>query len=286
MTAAAAFSIVVSGGDARDERARTLASLAAQDLPGVEVIVEDGGSPAAVNRAFARGCGAVMGLLRAGDVLLPGALRAASLAFATNGPPVVITRCEFLTTESELSGVEWPCEYRGHSEFLAIWKHGLVAFPQAALLWKRVAWQRCGPFDEGLREGYAYDLACRFSGEYGIAVLDLPGAAMRFDLHRGALTEPELLEVYINISRRHWGTLLSPRPWRLGASYWSYRHQWHERARHHARRAEEARESGRLASAAIELAATLAHSPKLARDRLLWRWWRRPPPRWFEPPGR
>jgi len=82
-------------------------------------------------------------------------------------------------------------------------------------------------------------------------------------------TEPEILELSINVSRRYWGSWFSPLRWRCELSYWSYRRHSHEKARHHARRCEDAAEANQRIRTVFEFTVTLWHSPRIARDRLL-----------------
>jgi hypothetical protein len=85
-------------------------------------------------------------------------------------------------------------------------------------------------------------------------------------------TEAEVLELSIKVSRKHWGSWLSPLRWRCEFSYWLLNRQRHERARHHARRAEEAFSTRRYRMALAEFMGTLITSPRMARDRLLYGW--------------
>lgn len=298
---AASFSIVVPCFDAGASLGRTLESLAIQDLEGLEVIVQDAGSgdrsveeaaayvardarrfrryvdrdtgpAAALNLGFSRATGTRMGFLRAGDVLLPGALaRVAAELDPARGRLAVMGRCAFLHEDGTLAAAEYPAEYRGHAEFLAPWRHGLAAFPQASVFWHRLAWERCGPFDEALRHGYAYDFACRISAQFGLPKIEVLCAAMvaGSTSARTPVAEADLLEMHVAISRRHWGSWLSAMRWRCEAAHFAHRHQWHEHACHHARRAEAAMREGRRLAVLAELAMTAAYSPAMARRRLL-----------------
>ena len=258
----------------------TLESLAAQDYPRLDIIIEERGSADesladALNRGFARANGEILGYLVPGDTLLPGALhRVATEVDPARNRLVVIGRC-FFSGESLRSGnVEFPARYAGHFEHLAIWKRGFNQVPQPAVFWHRRAWERCGGFDAGVRHAFDYDLFCRFSRDFGFCAVDDFWAAIRIDddSRPGRCSEAELLEASIACSRRYWGSALWPLRWRCAISYRLYSRQAHEHARHHARTAETAVRSGRWWEAWVELMRTARYSPSMAWRRLLRRW--------------
>src|SRR5690606_3902435 len=74
------------------------------------------------------------------------------------------------------------------------------------------------------------------------------------------------------VSRKHWGGWHTPLRWRCELSYALYRLNPHERARHHARRAETAFTARSFPSAIWEFLLTGLYSPRMARDRLLYGW--------------
>ena len=78
-----------------------------------------------------------------------------------------------------------------------------------------------------------------------------------------------MLALSVAVSRRHWPALWHPRRWSLAWSHWLHDRHAHERARHHARRAEQAFAEKRHGLAALELARTLTLSPHMAWHRLL-----------------
>ncbi len=273
----APISIVVSSLGASPRLAATLESLGAQEHPGLEVVVADcaSGEGAALNKAFAGTRGEILGYLAAGDTLEPGVLhRVAREIDPARGRFVVAGRCRFTGADLRSAKVEFPVRYAGHFELLAIWKRGFSELPRPSVFWHRRAWARSGGFDEHLRHALDYDLFCRFSRDFGIRTVDDGWGAVPVDegLRPGECTESELLALSIACSRRYWGGWLSPLRWRCEASYRRYARHGHDRARHHARRAEAAVRDGRLAEALGELMQTLRYSPSMASERLVRRW--------------
>jgi glycosyltransferase involved in cell wall biosynthesis len=276
---AASISIIVpSLNDAG--LATTLESLALQDYPQLEVVIEERGSIESslgdtLNRGFARASGEILGYLLPGDALLPGILhRVAAQVDPARDRLVVMGRCLFYGEGLPGACVEFPARYAGHFEYLAIWKRGFNDVPQPAVFWHRLAWERCGGFDRHLQHALDYDLFCRFSRHYSFFAADDFWAKVRIDsgARPAQCSESELLDLSVACSRKYWGSWLAPLRWRCEASYRLYARQGHERARHHARRAEAAVRQGRLAAAFGELAQTLRFSPAMAWKRLLSHW--------------
>jgi glycosyltransferase involved in cell wall biosynthesis len=298
------ISIVVPSLNDAGRLSATLESLAAQDYPPLDVIIEergstdpslaiaadfvrrfprtfrlfagaDSGEADALNRGFARANGEILGYLVPGDTLLPGILdRVAKQIDPGRDRFVVMGRCYFSGESLRNGRVEFPARYVGHFEYLAIWKRGFNEAPQPTVFWHRRAWERCGGFDVRLRHAFDYDLFCRFSRSYPFCPVDDFWGAICIDesLRPGQCSEAEVLELSIACSRRYWGSWLSPLRWRCETSYRLHSRQSHEHARHHARKAEAAVRSGRLLAAFGELMQTLRYSPSMAWKRLFSRW--------------
>ena len=156
----------------------TLESLVSQGYPNLEVIIQDGGSTDgaievaqefvdrypgtfrlhvqkdtghanAVNMAFARSTGEILGYLNTDDTLYPGCLhRVAREIDPARGRYIVFGRCLFTGGGSPYVGREHPAEYRGHFEMLAVWKRGYNTIPQPSTFWHRKVYETCGGFDE------------------------------------------------------------------------------------------------------------------------------------------
>ena len=145
----------------------TLESLVSQGYPNLEVIIQDGGSTDgaievgkefvdrypgtfrlhvqkdtgqanAVNMAFARSTGEILGYLNTDDTLYPGCLhRVAREIDPARGRYIVFGRSLFTGSGSPYVGREHPSEYRGHFEMLAVWKRGYNTIPQPSTFWHR-----------------------------------------------------------------------------------------------------------------------------------------------------
>jgi glycosyltransferase involved in cell wall biosynthesis len=296
------ISIVVPSYNQGQYLAETLQSLADQDYPGLEVIVQEGGSTDdslvianafaarypgvfqvyaekdagqadALNRGFARATGTILGFLNSDDTLFPGVLRRVAAEIdLSRDRYVVMGRSLFTGENSRYVGVEHPAEYLSHFEHLAIWKRGYNSIPQPSVFWHADVTRRVGWLDVNEHHALDYDLFCRFSRHYRFHRIDelFSSYRMHDESKSAQRTEAEVLDLAIGVSRKHWGSWLHPLRWRLEWSHHAYAAHYHEHARHHARRAEQAYRDGRKAGAAFEFLKTLRYSPRMARDRLLY----------------
>ncbi len=298
------ISIVVPSFNQAQYIEETLQSLVDQEYPKLQVVIQDGGSSDgsvniaedfvrrfpdvfqlfvekdsgqadAINRGFARTNGEILAFLNSDDTYLPRILHqvAAEIDPARNRY-VVMGRCLFTGENSRYVGVEHPAEYISHFEHLAIWKRGFNTIPQPSIFWHRRVWEQCGCLDVNEQHALDYDLFCRFSKKYDFHRVDELWSTYRMhDASKSSQrTEAEVLELSIQVSRKHWGSWFSPLRWRCELSYWLYSRHAHEYARHHARQAEEAFRERRFITALYEFMHTLRFSPAMARDRLLYGW--------------
>jgi glycosyltransferase involved in cell wall biosynthesis len=304
MTQLPFISIVVPSFNQAPYIRETLQSLVDQEYPKLQVIIQDGcstdgsaliaedfvrrfpdvfelyvekdaGQADAINRGFARAKGDILAFLNSDDTYFPRVLhRVASEIDPAHHRHVVMGRCLFTGEGSRYVGVEHPAEYYGHFEHLAIWKRGFNTIPQPSVFWHRKVWEQCGPLDVNEHHALDYDLFCRFSRYHRFHRIDELWSTYRMhDSSKSSQrTEAEVLELSIRVSRKHWGSWLTPLRWRCELSYWLYERHAHERACHHARRAEQAFRERRIAVALIEFLQTLRHSPIMARDRLISGW--------------
>lgn len=304
MTKLVPISIVVPSYNQGQFLGETLQSLVDQDYPSLQVIIQDGGSTDnsvsvakdfvarypeifslfvekdagqadALNRGFARATGDILGFLNSDDTLYPRVLhRVAKEIDPTSGRHVVMGRSLFTGENSRYVGVEHPAEYVSHFEHLAIWRRGYNTIPQPSVFWHKDVTQRVGWLDVNEHHALDYDLFCRFSRYYPFHRVDelFSNYRMHDESKSAQRTEAEVLALTINVSRKHWGSPLKPLYWRLRLSHWAYSKHFHDHARHHARRAEEAFRQRRLGRAAVEFLQTTRYSPTMARDRLLFGW--------------
>lgn len=304
MTSLPLISIVVPSYNQAQYLPETLQSLLDQEYPALEVIVQDGGSTDgsveiaqtyecnyphifrvfvekddgqadAINKGFARTHGEIMAFLNSDDTYFPKILHnVAAEIDPQHNRFIVVGRCIFTGEGSNYVGVEHPTEYTSHFEQLAIWKRGFNTIPQPSVFWHRQVWDRCGGLDVNEQHALDYDLFCRFSAKYVFHCVDELWSTYRMhDASKSSQrTEAEVLELSIQVSKKHWGSWLSPLRWRCELSHWWYRRNAHERARHHARRADEAFRNKKVVTALYEFVQTLFFSPTMARDRLLFSW--------------
>ena len=302
MIALPRISIVVPSFNQARFVGETLQSLVDQDYPNLQVVIQEGGSTDgsieiargfaqkhpdtfqlfvekdsgqadALNRGFARVDGEILGFLNSDDVLVPGILRRVAAEIdPERGRWVVMGRSLFIGEEgARYVGVEHPAQFVSHFEHLAIWKRGYNTIPQPSVFWHRAVWERCGGFDTREHHVLDYDLFCRISKHYRIHRVDELWSHYRMhDASKSAQrTESEVLALSIRVSRKYWGPWYSPLRWRCGVSHWLHDRHLHERARHHARKAEDAFDRKRYFAAAAEFLRTAACSPVMARERLL-----------------
>lgn len=246
---------IVVDGLSTDDTAAILAR-----YPHLIVIREQDRSQAeAINKGFRRATGAILGFLNADDTLAPGALdRVARELAPERGRHIVMGRCRFIDAEDRFTGIEHPSQFVDHARVLAIWKGHCL--PQPAVFWTREVWERCGPLDESERLVPDYELFCRFSRDYPFHRIDQVLANYR--LHPDSITcrndDRARLERSIAVSRRYWGSPLSPRFWRLGLSLLRYRIDRRRRGRELLRAAAGRYAKRRYAGAALlGLAGTL-----------------------------
>jgi len=245
----------------------TLSSLEAQAWPALQILVERDVANVgqALESGFARADGDVHGWIEPGDVLLPGTLEQVDAAIAGGADRSVVLGNALWRIGDE-PPVPHPSEWLGPCEHLAIWKRRFDTLPQPSLFWRREATAHLRPFLHAEGELAAYDIACRLGTRFAIHRIDSVWSVVRLRTD-SALSEAQLLDAWTRISRASWGPRWSPRHWRLAASHaWHQQHP-HDRARHHARRAEKALAERRRLDAIVEAMKAWCWSPAMVRGR-------------------
>jgi glycosyltransferase involved in cell wall biosynthesis len=228
----------------------TLQSLVDQQYPNLEVLVQDAGSTDgaidiarefveqypemfslvvqkdrghahALNMAYARATGTILGYLNTDDTLYPGCLhRVAHEIDPARGRFIVFGRSLFTGEGSRYVGLEHPAEYHGHFDLLAIWTRGRNTIPQPSTFWHRRVFETCGDFDETRNHGLDYLQWCNFSSRFRFHKVDELWSTYR--MHAVSVsankTEQEWLDIMIGYSRLHWGPRWRPLYWRCALS--------------------------------------------------------------------
>jgi len=308
------ISIVTPLSDGAQYVEEAVESVMRQDYPNVEHIVIDGGSSGeglkrlsryphlklvcepdrgaadAINKGFGLATGDIWAVLRSDDMIAPGALRrVAHEVDPRSGRHIVMGRCRFVDEQGHFIGIEHPSHFESHRRVLEVWRGRTI--PAPSVFWTPEVWRTCGPADDTLGPAWmSYDLFCRFSQEYGFNLVDQVLAECRLQ-DESRWPEAGSLEVGIGVSRRYWGSPLSPRYWTLALSLARFRFDRVGRARRHLGRMEESRRRAPgvrviyhgLAGMILapEVALYVAVYPRL-RDRAI-RLWKRTLG-WSEPP--
>ncbi|MDR2872195.1 MAG: glycosyltransferase [Xanthomonadaceae bacterium] len=268
--------VIIQDGQSTDDSIAVAESYVQRHPDIFQLHVEkDSGQADAINRGFTRADGTILGFLNSDDTLFPGVFhRIAKEIDPASDRYIVMGRCLFTGENSRYVGVEHPAQYISHFDHLAIWRRGYNTIPQPSVFWHREVTDKIGFLDVNEHHALDYDLFCKFSRHYDFHRIDQLFSTYRMhdESKSSQRTEAEVLELTIGVSKKHWGSWLSPLRWRLELSHWAYTHQFHDHARHHARRAEEAFLQRRPMSAGYEFFRTFFYSPKMAWNRLFLGW--------------
>ena len=287
-------SIVTSSYNQAAFIARTIESVRTQDYPNVEHIVVDGmstdgtvdvlarypdlkvirepdrGQADAINKGFRAATGDLFGFVNSDDTLEPGALSAVVHAIDPGaGRHVVMGRCRFIDESDRFLGVEHPSRFQSHRRVLEIWKGHEI--PQPATFWTRDVWERSGPLEMDEQMMLDYDLFCRFSRDYDFHRIDrvLANYRLHTQSKTNSMTDAERLEQAITVSRRYWGTPLSPMYWQISAALLQYRFDRRARAVGLMRAGRQQLREGRTLSATSKLLSGSLLAPDVVGDVLV-----------------
>lgn len=202
----------------------TIKSVLAQNIPGMEYIVVDGGSTdgsveiikkyadkltwwvsekdrgqtEALNKGFARATGDVLAWLNSDDLMYPGAARKA-MDYLSTHPEVglVYGDADYVDGESKVIG-----SFPTAQTDLKRLRQGYVHIPQQAAFFRGDLWRKVGPLDPSFYFAMDYDLWVRLAKVSNLVYL--PGQKWAaFRLHEDAKTInaddrcwPEMLKVH------------------------------------------------------------------------------------------
>ncbi len=270
--------------------AETVQSVTRQDYPNLEHIVVDGASgdvslqrfgrlphlrvvsgphrdwAGAVNEGLGLATGDIRGCLNPGETLALSALhRVARELDAARARHVVIGQCRFLDQHGRFVGIAHRGRPESHLRVLELWRGR--QFRPPAIFWTREAWETCGPFDDTVRSCWVdYDLFCRLTRRYRSHWVDQVFASC--PLHQGSRTErwtdPEQFEDGIEVSRRHWGSPLTPTYWRLRLSLAAFRLDRLGRSRRNLARVREHWRQGQMPQALGRALTAVILAPEVA----------------------
>jgi glycosyltransferase involved in cell wall biosynthesis len=177
----------------------------------------DRGQSHAINKGFQRAKGEIAAWLNSDDTYLPGAVTAAVEALdKSKGRYIVMGQCPFIDEEGNPTGVYHPSSYRTRRDLIKIWK-GLYSIPQPTVFFFKELLDQFGGLDESLYVAMDYELWLRFTKKYRFTTINKPLATYRLHGKSKTMetTDQELSQKTAEISRRYWGSKVSP-------SYWYY----------------------------------------------------------------
>jgi Glycosyl transferase family 2 len=207
--------LVQDGGSTDDTPARLHAL--AQRHPGLAWVAEPDDGPAqALNRAFARALASgapVVGWLNSDDAYAPDALPRALAHLAAHADQVAVYgEAEHVDAAGRAIG-RYPT--RGPDGPLEDWRDGCPVC-QPTMLLRRETLQALGPLDESLRTAFDYDLWLRLFRRFPGRVGFVPAVQARSRLHAGAITLRQRERVAmegLQVVHRHFGA--APGHWLL-----------------------------------------------------------------------
>lgn len=192
--------------------------------PHLVVIQEhDNGQADAVNKGLRAATGDIIGWLNSDDTYYPGVFESvAKVISPKRGIQIVLGRCAYIDEEGNPTGREHPSEFSSHRRMVEIWKDYTI--PQPAVFFHRSVYERCGGLDESLYFALDYDLFLRYSSCFQFHQVDELWATYRIhDTSKTTeITQGELLEHSLEVSRRYWGSPSSLSYWRYLSSYLLY----------------------------------------------------------------
>lgn len=195
---------------------KTLLSVLEQKYPNLEYFVQDGGSTdgtvailkcyeqqlsgwlsesdsgqsQAINRAFSRTSGEIMGWLNSDDLLLPGALACVADYFNRHPDVDVVYGNRLMVDEKDMEIGRWIMP--AHNSKVLSW---VDYIPQETLFWRRRIWEKAGgQIDESFCFAMDWDLLVRFR-EAGAKFAHIPRFLGAFRIHEHQKTSADINEM-------------------------------------------------------------------------------------------
>ena len=221
MSAPPRVSVILPAYDVAPFVGRTVASLAAQDWPGIEIVAVDDGSAddtaaaleraledfhrsgpersatlmrqenaglgAARNAAVARATGELVLFADGDDLLDPGALSALVAALLSPPEPcLVFPRCRYIDEDGAPLGLQSGHRRRRLTAVDLLFENPIHT--DTGVLLRRQALQRAGPFDPGLPSAIGLDAWLRVAAGRGACIAQVPRILVSYRRHGRQIT--------------------------------------------------------------------------------------------------
>jgi len=181
---------------------------------------KDKGQADAINKGFRMAEGEIIGYLNSDDTYYPGTFeQVVDTINPERGIHIAMGRCAYINEKGLFTGREHPSAFESHARVVKAWKDYTI--PQPAVFFHHSVYETCGGMDETLYFALDYDLFLRYTREFRIHPVDALWATYRVhsDSKTGEISQGELLEKSMLVSRRHWGPPSGHGYWRYLFSY-------------------------------------------------------------------
>jgi len=181
---------------------------------------QDKGQADAINKGFRMTAGEIIGYLNSDDTYYPGTFEhVVHTIDPERGIYIAMGRCAYIDEKGIASGREHPSAFVSHARVVKIWKGHMI--PQPAVFFHSSVYETCGGMDETLYFALDYDLFLRYTREFRIHPVDALWATYRVhsDSKTREISQGELLERSMPVSRRYWGPPSGLGYWRYFLSY-------------------------------------------------------------------
>jgi glycosyltransferase involved in cell wall biosynthesis len=177
----------------------------------------DRGQSAALNKAIRKSRGEIIAWLNADDYYAPGAFQAVADELSEDrGVMMLVGRIQVVDPTGRVLRTVTP-HFAGHEALVDFWSHA-HGLSQPGMFLRRAALERVGLLNESLHFAMDYDLWLRLTQHFPIKIVHRLLAS--FVVHPASKTGQAryfsgFWREAERSSRRHWGSRLRPRYWRL-----------------------------------------------------------------------